>query len=90
MNRPAILYALASAALFGFSTPAAKILLGSIDPIMLAGPLYCGAGIGVALLRRVAGGISEQSNARQAALTRKDIPWLAGATAAGGFVGPLF
>jgi hypothetical protein len=37
MNRPAILYALASAALFGVTTPAAKILLGAIDPIVLAG-----------------------------------------------------
>jgi drug/metabolite transporter (DMT)-like permease len=87
--RPAILYALASAALFGFSTPAAKILLGTIDPIMLAGLLYCGAGIGVALLRRVAGSVLEESGAGQVALTRRDISWLAGAIAAGGLVGPV-
>jgi hypothetical protein len=37
MNRPAILYALISAALFGASTPAAKILIGSIHPVTLAG-----------------------------------------------------
>ena len=32
MNRRAVLYALLSAMLFGFSTPAAKALLGSTDP----------------------------------------------------------
>lgn len=46
MNVTAILYALASAALFGLSTPAAKVLLGSLHPVALAGLLYCGAGIG--------------------------------------------
>src|SRR5215510_14223765 len=51
MNRDAILLALISAVLFGASTPAAKALLGTIDPTILAGLLYCGAGIGVAVLR---------------------------------------
>ena len=51
MNWRAVFYALASAALFGISTPAAKVLLGSMHPAVLAGLLYCGAGIGVALLR---------------------------------------
>src|SRR5207253_9773790 len=54
-----------------------------------AGLLYCGAGIGVALLRRFARGALQSSNAPQVALSRKDVPWLAGAIAAGGFVGPL-
>jgi hypothetical protein len=37
MNSKAVSYALASAVLFGISTPAAKVLLGSIHPIALAG-----------------------------------------------------
>ena len=37
MNKKAVSYALASAVLFGISTPAAKVLLGSIHPIALAG-----------------------------------------------------
>jgi multidrug transporter EmrE-like cation transporter len=37
MNRTAVLYALISAALFGVSTPAAKLLIGSIHPVTLAG-----------------------------------------------------
>jgi drug/metabolite transporter (DMT)-like permease len=88
MNRTAALYALISAALFGISTPAAKALVGAIDPIVLAGLLYCGAGIGVAMLRRV--GLAFQAPAnREQSLRRQDIPWLAGAIAAGGIAGPI-
>lgn len=84
MNRTAVYYALTSAALFGFSTPAAKVLLGSIHPAVLAGLLYCGAGIGVAVIRR----IWTQGN-REAALSRRQFPWLAGAIVCGGVAGPL-
>jgi drug/metabolite transporter (DMT)-like permease len=87
MNRNAILNALASAALFGASTPAAKFLLGAIDPILLAGLLYCGAGIGVAIVRRAMP--RKASAATPAALTGKDAPWLTGAILFGGVLGPL-
>ena len=88
MNRTAVLYALASAALFGVSTPAAKALLGTIHPIVLAGLFYCGAGFGAAVLRRLVPSLLG-SKTREAALGRKDIPWLTGAVAAGGIVGPV-
>jgi drug/metabolite transporter (DMT)-like permease len=87
MNRAAVIYALVSAALFGVSTPAAKFLVGSIHPAVLAGLLYCGAGIGIAALRRILPSII--TRAPEAALTKSDIPWLAGAIGAGGVVGPL-
>jgi drug/metabolite transporter (DMT)-like permease len=87
MNRTAVLYALISAALFGVSTPAAKLLVGSIHPALLAGLLYCGAGIGVAVLRRVLPAIVER--APEVALSRAELPWLAGAIGAGGVIGPL-
>lgn len=87
MNKAAVLYALASAALFGVSTPAAKLLIGSVHPAVLAGLLYCGAGIGVALLRRLFPTIA--SGAPEVPLTRADLPWLAGAIAAGGVAGPV-
>jgi drug/metabolite transporter (DMT)-like permease len=88
MNRAAVFYALASAALFGISTPAAKVLVGSVHPAVLAGLLYCGAGLGVALLRRsVPSAIL--SRAPEAALARSEMPWLAGAIGMGGVVGPL-
>jgi drug/metabolite transporter (DMT)-like permease len=89
MNKTAILYALGSAALFGASTPAAKVMLGTVHPILLAGLLYCGAGIGVAGVRRLLPRIASSTAAPQAALTGRDAPWLAAAIAAGGIFGPL-
>src|SRR6266568_1464328 len=80
MYRRAVLYALASAALFGLSTPAAKVLLDTIHPATLAGLLYSGAGVGVGLLRRLSPRVFGPK-ARQASLQRKDLSWLAAATA---------
>lgn len=84
MNSRAVLYALMSAVLFGVSTPAAKALLGIVDPAMLAGLLYCGAGLGTAVFRRLT-----RAGTGEASLARADVPWLAGAIVAGGIVGPL-
>jgi drug/metabolite transporter (DMT)-like permease len=88
MNYRAPLLALASAALFGISTPAAKALLGSIDAAMLAGLLYCGAGFGIAVLRRLWRTL-QTAEAAETPLSRADWPWLAGAIVSGGVVGPL-
>jgi drug/metabolite transporter (DMT)-like permease len=82
----AILFAFASAALFGLSTPAAKILLSSVHPAMLAGLFYCGAGLGVAALRLLRAG---RGGARETALGRRDVVWLAGAVLSGGVTAPL-
>ena len=87
MNRTAVVYALISAALFGVSTPAAKLLVGSIHPVTLAGLLYCGAGIGVAGLRRIVPSVI--TGAPEIAIARAELPWLAAAIGAGGVVGPL-
>ena len=89
MNRHAVILALLSAGLFGVSTPAAKALLGSMEPTILAGLLYCGAGLGVAVLRRVTHLVRPESHAPEVALSRKELPWLGGAIAAGGIVGPI-
>jgi drug/metabolite transporter (DMT)-like permease len=83
MNRHAVILALLSAALFGLSTPAAKVLLGQISPTILAGLFYCGAGFGIAILRRA------RSDTTEVRLSRKELPWLAAAIFAGGVVGPL-
>ena len=87
MNRAPVIYALSSAALFGLSTPAAKLLAGSVQPAVLAGLLYCGAGVGVAILRRMTPSIV--SRAPEVPLTRFELLWLGGAIAAGGVVGPI-
>jgi drug/metabolite transporter (DMT)-like permease len=89
MNPAAVFAALASAALFGVSTPAAKALLGVVDPVVLAGLFYCGAGIGIAVLRALAAPILNAPAARQQPLARRDYGWLAGAIALGGVAGPV-
>lgn len=84
------LAALAAAALFGISTPFAKMLLGDLPAIGLAGLLYLGSGIGllcVRLLRRAAG--AGVPPATEAPLTLRDLPWLAGAIASGGVIAPV-
>jgi drug/metabolite transporter (DMT)-like permease len=86
MNK-SVLLAFASAALFGLSTPAGKALLASIHPAVLAGLFYCGAGLGVAILRRIRS--RRRSQAPEVALGRQDLPWLAGAVVCGGVAGPL-
>lgn len=72
-----------SALLFGATTPIAKLLLGAIDPWLLAGLLYLGAGLGLALLRLATGRRAE------APLARGDLPWLAGAILVGGVLAPV-
>ena len=76
MHRAAIVYALASAALFGASTPFAKILVGEVSPLVLAGLLYLGSGIGLLPWLRAK------------KVPKGDLPWLAGAIVAGGVFGP--
>lgn len=79
--------ALASAALFGASTPFSKLLLVGAAPQLLAGLLYLGAGLGLAILRlgRKALGLP----AAEAPLRRSDVPWLAAVVLFGGVIGPL-
>ena len=89
MNRHAVILALSSAALFGMSTPAAKALLGATHPTILAGLLYCGAGLGVALLRRLARPLISSGGITETPLGARDLPWLAGAIVAGGMIGPV-
>ncbi|MBM3306258.1 MAG: EamA family transporter [Candidatus Aminicenantes bacterium] len=82
-----------SAALFGISTPLAKLLLGDIHPIALAGLLYAGVFLGLGACR-VAGrfmnrGSRAPGDSREAPLGRRDLPWLAGAILAGGVFAPI-
>jgi len=80
--------ALLAAMLFGASTPLAKAISPHVDPVLMAGLLYLGSGLGLAAyawLRTRSKGMAS----REAALTRRDVPWLAGAIVAGGVVGPV-
>lgn len=86
-EKAAIPFALGAAALFGLSMPAAKWLLVSTDPWLLAGLLYAGSGIGLSVLwvaRRALGHAP-----KEAPLRRDDLPWLGGAIVSGGVVAPV-
>src|SRR6266487_1241250 len=76
--------ALLAAALFGLSAPLAKLLLAHASPQLLAGLLYLGSGTGLGILWLIRG----RSN-REAQLSGKDLPWLAGAITFGGALGPV-
>ena len=91
---PAALTALAAAALFGATTPLAKVLLGALSPFLLAGLFYLGSGIGLAVTligrrasRRLASGGDAEALPTER-IAARDLPWLAGAIAAGGVGGP--
>lgn len=79
--------ALASAALFGASTPLAKLILGEgVNPWMLAGLIYLGSGLGllgVTLARDALGVVRTE-----APLQRADLPWMALIVLSGGAIGP--
>ncbi len=81
-------YALGAAVLFGASTPFAKRLLPEVAPWLLAGLLYLGSGLGLALYRFMTARRTSNGG-REAALTRKDARWLAAAIFCGGVLGPL-
>ena len=75
-------FAILAAALFGASTPLAKMLVGGVPPVLLAGLLYLGSGIGLSIVILVRG-----KGRLEAHLSRTDVPWLAGAGFFGGRVG---
>ncbi len=84
---PGVPLALGSAVLFGTVTPFSKVLLGSIQPVLLAGLMYLGAGVGLAaliFLRRAFG-----THSSEAPLRRHDFPWLGAAILMGGVIGPV-
>lgn len=78
------LLALASAALFGAAAPALKPITGTVHPVLLAGLLYLGSFLGLAVARVLRG-----SARGEAALSRRDLPALAGAIVAGGLAAPV-
>ena len=87
VRRSAITYALFSAALFGASTPLAKLLLGEVRPLLLAAILYLGSGLGLLLwiaLRRLWSGAAPRPF-----LAGADYLWLAAAIASGGVIAPV-
>ncbi len=77
--------ALAAAALFGASTPAAKAIGVELHPFALAGLLYAGSGLGLVAWiagRRIFG------HRTTLGIPSGELPWLAAAVLVGGIVAP--
>ncbi|TWC56129.1 drug/metabolite transporter (DMT)-like permease [Pseudomonas sp. SJZ080] len=83
MNRN-VIYALGAAALFGASTPLAKALGLNLSPILLAGLLYLGSGLGLTLARLI-----RDRRWQSSGLEWSEWPWLIGAITFGGIIGPV-
>lgn len=86
MNRYASLQAFMSALLFALAAPAGKLLLVTINPWLLAGIFYAGSGLGLGLVKLWQ---SRANKSSEAAVSRADLPWLAGAVIAGGVIAPV-
>lgn len=82
--RPAgpLLWCLAAAALFGASTPAAKLLLADLQPLTLAGLLYLGGALGVSPW-------AFRTRVRPREVGRRNAGLLLGSVLAGGVLGPV-
>lgn len=77
--------ALGAALLFGASTPLAKTLVGEMSGVLLAGLLYLGSGLGLALLLL---GRQRWSRLGVPRIPAAELPWLVGAILFGGVLGP--
>jgi drug/metabolite transporter (DMT)-like permease len=84
-----VIYALLAAALFGASTPFAKMLVGQVSPVTLAGMLYLGSGLGLSVWYVLRAILARKDQDEIAGLKPKDLPWLGGAVLAGGIAGPV-
>jgi drug/metabolite transporter (DMT)-like permease len=78
--------ALGAAALFGLSTPIAKPLADQVPPLLLAGLLYLGSGLGLALLLSARAAVGRERIVRPRGVS---LAWLFLATVFGGAVGPF-
>lgn len=83
---PGIAFALISALLFGLSTPFAKLLVGQVQPLVLAGLLYLGSGLGLWIIHSL-GKLRASESSRP--FTRQEMPYLIAAVVCGGVISPI-
>jgi drug/metabolite transporter (DMT)-like permease len=81
--RAGVAAGLASAVLFGLTTPIAKWLLAGTQPLLIAGLLYLGSGLGVSAMRYF-----QDRCWAPTGLQPADWPWLAAAILVGGIIAP--
>lgn len=83
-SSPSVGAALVAALLFGASTPFAKQLVGDMSPVLLAGLLYLGSGVGLWGFRLIKARRFDVPH-----LSRSEWLWLLGAIVTGGILGPV-
>jgi drug/metabolite transporter (DMT)-like permease len=72
-----------AAVLFGLGAPISKLMVRELGPLLMAGLLYLGAGLGLTVVAALRGRSDES------ALTRRDLPLVAGVVVSGGIAGPV-
>jgi drug/metabolite transporter (DMT)-like permease len=87
-KRQGVFCGLAAALLFGISPPFAKLLLPESAPVLTAGLLYLGAGLGL-LLFELTGRPWFKSGVKETPVRRADAGLLAGVILTGGMLGPF-
>jgi drug/metabolite transporter (DMT)-like permease len=79
-----LLYAVLAAILFGLSTPFSKLLASEITPVLLAGVLYIGSGIGLFIIKMI-----RDTGWKSVLLTLSEWGLLLSATMFGGVLAPI-
>ncbi len=80
----AYLYAFSAAFLFALSVPLGKTLMNSLRPLELSALCYLGSGLGLLVYKLLT------AAPKEAPLEKKDLPYVAGFTLAGGVLAPAF
>jgi drug/metabolite transporter (DMT)-like permease len=88
MKLPRAGYGLLAAALFGASTPMAKLAIAGIQPLMLAGLLYLGSGVGL-MIAICFIGIGKFNELKLSELKRNEALYFLGAIFFGGTIAPV-
>lgn len=83
-TNPYVFHALLAAVLFGASTPLAKQLVGDVHPVLLAGLLYLGSGLGLGVTRCI-----RDRRWAASAMSKDEWRWLLLAIFFGGMLGPV-
>ena len=76
LENRAMAYAILAAVLYALNAPASKMLLKNVPPTMMAGFLYLGAGLGMALMGLVRN--KTRRGNQESRLTKKDLPYTLG------------
>jgi len=84
-----VYFGLGTAVLFGCGAPLSKLMLGGVSPMILAGLLYVGSGVGLLLFRFLASLAGREPSRNESSLKKTDLPWLSGVVICGGFLAPL-